>query len=86
VLDPRDEHYLALLLSWGDVYGYEMSVALDSESSPQAQLPYEGTDFREAVAAAADWLSADDDVWGRDGSWAARTLLETTRDLPVSIT
>ena len=45
-------------------------------------LPYEGTDFREAVDAAADWL-AGGPVQGRDGSWAARTLREVTRELPV---
>jgi hypothetical protein len=83
VLDPRDEHYLSLDLSWGDGIGYQMSVAIDSESSPQQRLPYEGTDFREAIAAAADWFNADDDVFGRDGPWAARTLLEITRDVPV---
>jgi hypothetical protein len=53
-------------------------------SSPQERLPYEGDGLREAIAAVPDWFNADDDLGGRDGPWAARTLLEITKDLAVS--
>jgi hypothetical protein len=56
---------------------------VERESCPQDTLPYEGTDFREAIDAAADWL-AGPDLYGRDGTWAARTLTEITKDLPVT--
>ena len=81
-LDPREPHYLALAFGWDDDWGYQGELYLDRESSAQGDLPYEGRDFREAIAATADWFEGED-VFGRDGTWAARTLTAITRDLPV---
>ena len=81
-LDPREEHYLSLGFDWYDDRGYRSELYLEPESSPQVGLPYVGTDFGEAVDAAADWLDGRD-VLGRDGTWAARTLRQITKDLPV---
>ena len=79
-LDPRDAHYLAVGLAWLD--GYSVDLYVDRDSSRQQALPYRGTDFAEAIAATADWFEGED-VFGRDGTWAARTLTEITIDFPV---
>ena len=55
---------------------------IDRDSSRQQALPYRGRDFREAIAATADWFEARTLI-GSDGTWAARTLAEITQDLPV---
>ena len=86
VLDPRSSHYLELGLDWQpEAQGYVTLLYTEPESSPQDTLPYQGADFGEAINAAADWL-AGPDLYGRDGTWAARTLTEITTNLPVSAT
>jgi hypothetical protein len=85
-LDPREdppyEFYLRLGFDW-DGQAYAIRLYTEPESSPQDVLPYDGADFREAVEAAADWLDSPD-VYGRDGTWAARTLQLVTKDLSIS--
>jgi hypothetical protein len=90
-LDPREddrgyEHYLALGFDWiSDGQGYVVRLYTEPSSSPQDVLPYEGPDFRAAVEAAADWLDGlGADAYGRDGTWAARILVQVTKDLPVT--
>ena len=81
-LDPRHPHYLALAFSWDEEWGYQGELYVDRESSAQGNLPYEGRDFREAIAATIDWLDGKN-LFGRDGTWAARTLAKISKDLPV---
>ena len=81
-LDPRGPHYLAIGFYWPFDDGYRLDLYIAPNSSSQQALPYQGTDFREAVEATADWLDGQD-LFGRDGSWAARTLTAITKDLPV---
>jgi hypothetical protein len=85
-LDPRPDHYLVLAFDWiDDDQGYVIRVYTEPLTSPADVLPYEGRDFREAVVAAADWLDGMD-VYGRDGSWAARTLLDVAEPFACDVT
>ena len=82
-LDPRDEppyeFYLVLSFYW-DGAAYRIHLYTAPMTSHQDILPYEGPDFREAIEAAADWLDRPE-IYGRDGTWAARTLLEVTQEV-----
>jgi len=83
-LDPRHYRHIALGLDWhSDDQGYVTKLYTEPESEPRAMLPYRGADFREAIEASAYWLAAND-LAGRDGEWAARTLVEITKGLPVN--
>ncbi len=86
VLDPREDssydRYLAIgLFMEGD--SYTTLLYTEPESSPQDHLPHAGPDICEAIDAAADYLDGKD-FFGRDGTWAARTLRQITSDLPTA--
>jgi hypothetical protein len=49
---------------------------------PSAGTHRTAANFREAVDAAGDWLDARN-YHGRDGTWAARTLPDLTKGLPL---
>jgi hypothetical protein len=66
-LDPREREYLALAFEFDDEGGYLIKLYVVPATSPQGALPYEGSDFREAVESAADWLDGFE-VFGRDGA------------------
>ena len=82
-LDPRAESYLAIRLLWSDDRGYHARLYTEPQGSHQYAFNATSRDVREVVDAAVDWL-ATGELRGHDGPWAARTLREVARQLPLT--